>query len=130
VQQGDTLFSIAQRYGTTVEALRAANGLSSNTIRVGQVLFITAASPQSPSPGYIEHIVVPGDTLYSLAQRYGTTVEAIMQVNGLSNNRLNVGQRLLIPTPLSLAPAPELAPARYSTNNNTLDSELAMLHNL
>jgi LysM repeat protein len=100
VQPGDTLFSIAQRFGTTVEALRAANGLTSNMITIGQILFIVAAP--SLSPGIIEHIVAPDDTLYSLAQRYGATVEAIMRVNGLTSPSIIVGQRLLIPIPVSL----------------------------
>lgn len=104
VQQGDTLFSIARRFGTTVEALRAANGLPNDTIRTGQVLFIPPPAPPSTVPGYIVHTVAPNDTLFSLAQQYGTTVEAIMQANGLSSNRINVGQQLLIPTPISMIP--------------------------
>ncbi|MCC6455443.1 MAG: LysM peptidoglycan-binding domain-containing protein [Caldilineaceae bacterium] len=99
VQRGDTLFSIARRYGTTVEALRAANGLNSNDIRAGQLLYIGSSAPQPPSPGTgtIVHTVVDNDTLYSLSRRYGTTVEAIMQANGLNSNRIYVGQRLTIP---------------------------------
>ena len=104
VQQGDTLFSIAQRYGTTVEAIRAANGLPDNTIRAGQVLFIPASTQQLLSPGYVEHTVAPNDTLFSIARRYGTTVEVIRQANGLSNNTIAIGQRLLIPVPVSQIP--------------------------
>jgi LysM repeat protein len=104
VQQGDTLYSIAQRFATTVEALRAANGLANDNITAGQVLFITTSSPQPLLPGYIVHVVAPNDTLYSIAQRYGTTVEAIMQTNGLNSTRINIGQNLRIPVPISLAP--------------------------
>jgi LysM repeat protein/tetratricopeptide (TPR) repeat protein len=107
VQRGDTLFSIARRYGTTVEALRAANGLSSNDIRAGQLLYIGSSVPQpsSPGTGTLVHTIVDDDTLYSLSRRYGTTVEAIMQANGLNSNRIYVGQRLIIPTTaLSILP--------------------------
>jgi LysM repeat protein len=104
VQQGDTLFSIARRYGTTVDAIKAANGLSSDNIRTGQVLYISTTAPLPPSPGYITHTVVDNDTLYSLSRRYGTTVEAIAQANGISGNRIYVGQRLLIPSTLAVAP--------------------------
>lgn len=95
VRRGDTLFSIARRYGTTVGAIMAANGLTSSTIYTGQRLLIpTSAAP----PPYIIHVVRPGDTLFSIARRYGTTVGAIMAANGLRDTTIYVGQRLRIPT--------------------------------
>lgn len=104
VQQGDTLFSIARRYGTSVDAIKAANGLASDTITVGQVLYLSTTSPLPPSPGYVTHTVVDDDTLYSLSKRYATTVEAITQANGINGNRIFVGQRLLIPAALTIVP--------------------------
>lgn len=101
VKQGDTLVTIAQRFDTTVEALRQANGLINDTIQVGQFLFIVMPPQQPALLGHVEHTVAPNETLYALAQRYGTTMEAIMRANGLSNTIITVGQRLLIPTPLS-----------------------------
>ncbi len=95
VQQGDTLYSIARRYGTTVEAIKTANGLTSDAISVGQRLIIPAGSP--PSSEYIIHVVQAGDTLYSLSRRYDTTVQAIMAANGLTSTRIVVGQQLRIP---------------------------------
>lgn len=92
VQPGDSLWLIAQRYGTTVEAIRQANGLTSNLLMIGQVLRI----PVSQSP-YVEYTVRPGDTLWELARRYDTTVEAIMQANGLTSTILMIGQVLRIP---------------------------------
>ena len=92
VQAGDTLWLIARRYGTTVEAIKQANGLTSNALRIGQVLRI----PVSQNP-YVEYTVRAGDTLWELARRYGTTVEAIRQANGLTNNILQIGQVLRIP---------------------------------
>jgi len=105
VQWGDTLTSIAARYGTTSEALMALNGLTNaNLLSVGQVLRIP---DQSSSPlGPNEYVVVAGDTLFSIAQRFGTTVEAIQQANGITNAALiRVGQRLTIPQGGSQVPS-------------------------
>ncbi len=92
VQPGDSLWLIAQRYGTTVDAIRQANGLSNNVLQIGQVLRI----PVSQSP-YVEYTVRAGDSLWELARRYDTTVEAIMRANGLSGSYLQIGQVLRIP---------------------------------
>jgi len=98
VKWGDTLFFIANRFGTTVEALMGANGLTSPLIYVGQRLTIpssTSIVTQERSTGYI---VRYGDTLYSIARRFGIPVEALMEANGLYNPHLiYVGQRLTIP---------------------------------
>ena len=92
VQAGDSLWLIAQRYGTTVDAIKQANGLTSNVLQIGQVLQI----PVSQAP-YVEYTVRAGDTLWELSRRYGTTVEAIMQANGLTSSFLQIGQVLRIP---------------------------------
>jgi LysM repeat protein len=99
VEWGDTLYSIARRYGTTVEAIVALNGLqNASYISVGQVLKISGtASPTTPSTGG-EYTVQAGDTLYSIAIRYGTTVAAIQSANGIVNPSLiRIGQKLIIP---------------------------------
>ena len=92
VQPGDSLWLIAQRYGTTVDAIIQANGLTTNVLQIGQILRI----PSSQSP-YVEYTVRAGDTLWELSRRYGTTVEAIMQANGLTSSLLQIGQVLRIP---------------------------------
>lgn len=96
VVPGDTLFSIAGRYNTTVAALMEANGLTNSVIRVGQTLRIDSSSP--PSSDTV-HTVVAGDTLFSIARRYGSTVDAIKQANHLTGTNIYVGQRLVIPSP-------------------------------
>ncbi|TEU10432.1 MAG: LysM peptidoglycan-binding domain-containing protein [Anaerolineales bacterium] len=104
VRRGDTLFSIARRFGTTIGAIAQANGLSNpRYIRAGQRLIIPGACPAyAPPPavsGATVYIVRPGDTLYSIARRYHTTVTAIAWANGIANpHRIWVGQRLVIPT--------------------------------
>ncbi len=97
VQLGDTLTSIAANFGTTADAIMALNGLSNaNLISAGQVLLIPGQS--SSIVGANEYVVVAGDTLYSIAQRFGTTVAAIQRANGIVNPALiRAGQKLTIP---------------------------------
>lgn len=136
VKPGESLSSIAARYGTTVSALAQANGITNrNHLAIGQVLTIPVAppprataepqttaapagratpppaatarpnpvgvtpAPAAPAPvtSEVVHTVYPGETLSSLAARYGTTVAAIRQRNGLRSNVLLVGQKLIIP---------------------------------
>jgi LysM repeat protein len=100
VQRGDTLYSIARRYGTTVQAIAQANGiLNPAHIYVGQVLCISGPAPSLPSlPSGGYYVVQRGDTLYSIARRCGTTHSAIAVANNLWNpNYIYVGQRLVIP---------------------------------
>jgi len=110
VQRGDTLYSIARRYGTTVTAIAQVNGiLNPAYIRVGQVLLIPTGPAAPPPPltgGY--YTVQRGDNLYRIALRFGTTCQAIAAANNLWNpNYIYVGQRLLIP---GYAPPPPPPP--------------------
>lgn len=92
VQAGDTLWKLANRYGTTVSELKVLNGLKSDYLFVGQKLSIPTAEA-----GLTTYYVQPGDTLYKLSLRFGTSVSELQRVNGLSSSALQVGQRLLIP---------------------------------
>lgn len=92
VQQGDSLYSIAQKFGITVKQITDANQLTDSSVTVGQRLFI----PVSVSKVII-YTVQSGDTLYKLSQKYNTTTESIMVLNHLNSTALSVGQRLIIP---------------------------------
>lgn len=96
VQAGDTLWSIANKYGVSVETLRRANGIYSDMIRVGQLIKIPISSI-TYSDEYIIYTVEPRDTLWSIARRFNTTVDSIMIANRLTNNIIMVGQNLKIP---------------------------------
>ena len=93
VRAGDSLWLIARKYGTTVDAIKNLNGLTSDMLNIGQILKIPAAG----SPSYIEYTVQSGDTLWLLARRYNTTVDAIKRTSGITSDRLSIGQVLRIP---------------------------------
>ena len=103
VKTGDTLWGLALRFGTTVEAIKTANSLSSDTIYKGNTLTI----PGTPGAGTtVTHVVQPGENLFRIALKYGTTVEAIAATNGIVNpNVVYVGQQLTIPQG-SVTPGP------------------------
>ena len=97
---GETLFSIARRYGTSVEAISAANGITDPTrIYAGQRLNVpTASVPAVPTGAGATHVVKAGENLYRIALRYGTTAQALAEFNGIYNPaHLVVGQTLRIP---------------------------------
>lgn len=96
VQPGDTLFSIARRLGVSQPALMQANGIGDPSfVWVGQRLRVPG---RSASAGQRVHVVAQGETLFSVATRYGVTVSSVVQANGLrAANRIVAGQQLIIP---------------------------------
>ncbi len=94
VKFGDTLFSIARRYGTSVESIARANGIiNPHRIYVGQTLVI----PNCRKAACLVHVVQHGDTLYSIARHYGTSVRAIARQNFIPYpGRIFIGQKLII----------------------------------
>lgn len=91
VQKSDTLYGISGQFGVSIEQIKLANNLSSNSINVGQVLKIPTTSTT------LLYVVKPGDTLYSIAKQYNTTVNDLIKLNNLSTNTLSIGQQLRIP---------------------------------
>ena len=104
VKAGDTLYSIANQFGVTINEIISSNNLNSTVLQIGQVLTIPtgAEEPSTPVPpseeNYINYTVKSGDSLWLIANRYGTTVDAIKQLNDLTSNNLSIGQVLKIPT--------------------------------
>lgn len=105
VQLGDTLSAIARRYGTTAEAIVAANALTDpNTIAVGQVLRIPSGGTGGTEPGSgacrYYHTVKPGEWIWQIARDYGVDPYDILQANGLTvatGSNISAGDRLCIP---------------------------------
>lgn len=94
VKSGDSLWSIAKKYGVTVDELKTANNLTSNTLSIGQLLRIPIEEEESVPSTYV---VTSGDTLYSIARKFNTTVDALKTLNNLTTNTLQIGQTLRIP---------------------------------
>lgn len=91
VQNGDSLYSIARKFNTTVDELKRLNNLSSNLLSIGQVLVLPMEST-----GQTTYTVQAGDSLYSIARKFNTTVDNIKALNNLSSNLLNIGQILIV----------------------------------
>lgn len=92
VKSGDTLYAIANKYNTTVDALKSLNNLTSNTLSIGQTLKIPSSSSDN-----VVYTVKSGDTLYGIAEEFGTTVAELTKLNNLSTTTLSIGQKLLLP---------------------------------
>ena len=103
VLSGETLSSIANRYGVTVTRLKRSNRLTSNTLHIGDKLEIPAREqPRASSSGVRApqskiHVVRTGETLSEIAESYGIGLSKVRTANGLRSNNLRVGQRLVIP---------------------------------
>ena len=104
VKKGDSLYSIANKYNTTVDELKRINNLTSNTLSIGQVLKLPSdkASNVEKEENTISYTVQKGDSLYSIARKYSTTIDKIKDLNNLTTNLLSIGQVLLIPTDTNL----------------------------
>ena len=101
VRAGDTYFSLAQRFGTTVEELIRVNpGVDPNQLQVGQIICIpVGAAPPTCPPRTQPYTIQPGDTCWALAQRFNTTVASILAANpGLDCSSLQVARIICIPT--------------------------------
>ena len=96
VKSGDSLYSIAKKYNTTINELKQLNNLKSNNLSINQVLKIPSNNEEFNK--YITYTVQKGDSLYSISKKYNTTVDKIKNINNLTNNALSIGQFLKIPS--------------------------------
>jgi peptidoglycan endopeptidase LytE len=119
VQPGETLYRIALTYGVGVAELMRVNGITDPTkVRVGTRLLIPGTDPgpapavpqPATMPGERVHVVQAGENLYRIALRYGVTVASIQEANGLSDDRITVGQLLKIPSATAPSPPTGVSP--------------------
>lgn len=112
VRRGDNMRSVARRLGVSPATIMKSNGLRSQRLRVGQTLRVnvpivtrqtttsrpttTRSTPDTPVASTKFYVVRKGDTLYSIATRYGITAAALRNANNISGNNISVGQRLTI----------------------------------
>jgi LysM repeat protein len=128
VRQGETLLGIAGAYGVTVEDIQAANGLSDVLIRAGDELIVPVVQPDAAGASQsvasrFEYSVQQGDTIISIASRFGSTVQEIQQANNLAGDFILPGDVLTIPVPqvppAVLASSPPSAPAQPNGENTS-----------
>ena len=101
VVRGDTLSGIARSYGTSAAAIKQANGMTSDTVVLGKQLVIPGSSGpvarSVPAAGGKTHQVVAGDTLAKISRKYGVSIEAVKQANGMKSDTVVLGSKLRIP---------------------------------
>ena len=101
VVRGDTLSGIARKYGVSIAAVKQANGMTSDVVVLGKDLVIPGASGPVSRPagtaGGKTHQVVKGDTLAKISRKYGVSIQAIKQANGMQSDTVVLGSRLRIP---------------------------------
>lgn len=114
VQEGESLDTIAARYGVTADQIRWSNGLKSSDVEVGRLLYV-------PSSSGIVYLVKSGDTMESIVSRYGSSAEEIIALNDLEVSGIVEGSRILIKDgSLPETERPEyVAPVRRSYSSNT-----------
>ena len=96
VKNGDSLYSIANKFGVSVESLKSINGITGNLINVGQRLVIPSDAGVNPGD-YVVYTVKRNDSLWNIANSYGVSVNDIVDYNNLGTTVLQIGQQLLIP---------------------------------
>ena len=92
VKSGDTLWSIAKRFGISVDELKKINNLTSNSLRVGQTLILSKKEEEPIEEN--TYVVKQGDTLYSIARIYNISVDELKNINNLTSDTLSIGQVL------------------------------------
>ena len=97
VKEGDSLWSIASKNNTTVDNIKKLNNLSSNNLSVGQVLKLSYDAKKEDIKESNIYTVKKGDSLWLIANKYGTTVDELKSANNLKSNTLSIGQTLIIP---------------------------------
>jgi membrane-bound lytic murein transglycosylase D len=135
VRNGEAISVIAEQYNTTLRAIRSANNMRNNTIRAGSYLMIPVATKElsdysksaderrtktqnrQRKGNRVEHVVAPGDSFWSIGQRYGVGTIELAGWNGVApRDTLSVGQKLIVWT--------DKAPATTAMNGNGLTKKL------
>ncbi len=135
VNKGDTLYGIAKQYGLTVAELKKMNNLTSNNLTINQKLLVSGTSTSTSTSTYDTYIVKSGDSLWSIASRFNTTVNNLKNINNLKSDLLSIGQKLLVPKLESTNLKQYIVKSgdtlyKIAQNNGTTVTELVNLNNL
>ena len=127
VKAGDTLYSIAKKYNTDVKQLKTINNLDTNELAIGQLLNVPSGLTLVNT-----YVVSKGDSLYSISKKFGVSVNKIKEANKLTDNKLAVGQKLIIPKSDDRTHVVKAGDTLYSIAReyNTTVDELKKLNNL
>lgn len=112
VDEKETLYSIAKRYGATVDGIMQSNPGMTGTLEIGQILKVPYAKPTASTPvaaGGKTHKVAAKETMYSISKMYGVSVEEIRRWNNLPDNSISVGQDLVVRQPSATTGTPATA---------------------
>ena len=93
VKKGDTLYSISKKYNVNIIDIKRLNNLNSDNLSIGSNLFI----PINDTDSFNYYTVLPNDTLYSISNKFNTTVDSLKKLNNLNSNILSIGQQLKVP---------------------------------
>lgn len=97
VSSGDTLWAIARKFNVSVDDIKALNNLSSNNLSIGMTLKIPLYSNKQNEETNV-YVVKSGDSLWSIARMFNSTIDEIKSLNDLKSNVLRIGQRLVVPS--------------------------------
>ena len=130
VKKGDNLYSIARQFNTTVDTIKKLNNLTSNNLSIGQKLIIKSIPTNIDNNNY--YIVKNGDTLYSIARLYNISVTELQKVNNITNNLININQRLIIPNTNTIKYTVKKGDSLYSiaSKYNTTVKDIMNINNL
>lgn len=135
VKSGDTLYGIAKQYGLTVDELKSMNNLKSNNLTINQKLLVSGTGDINSSSDYNTYIVKSGDTLWTIANKNGISVDKLKDINNLNTNLLTIGQKLLLPKSTSGSGKTYVVKNgdnlyKIAQNNGTTVTEIINLNNL
>ena len=127
VVKGDTLYSIANKYGISLNELKDINNLENDNLAIGQLLNVPSGLSVANT-----YVVSKGDTLYSIAKKFNIGIDKLKEVNNLTSNMLSIGQKLIIPFEEDLTYVVKAGDTLYNIARkfNTSVSELKRLNNL
>ncbi len=98
MSRGDTLSEIADRFNVSMIAIKQANNMNSNTIRVGQKLILPNGLISATTTSFVEHTIARGETLSEIASNYSIPLARIRETNQLNSDTIRIGQVIKIPS--------------------------------